>query len=218
MTVRRARRGMVHSLVSYLGSFIVSLIFRTVRWEYQIAPEAQQACQEPTPLIITFWHRRLLMMSHLYNRCRKNAGQPSKIKCFTSISAHRDGRLIAGIVKRLGIDSVAGSSTRGGSKAVRKLLKCMKEGHDIAITPDGPKGPIFEVKPGVIALARLSSYRLLPMSYTVEKSWQLKSWDRFVVPRPFSRGVMYVRKPVVFESEVQLTQELKEALSVCERK
>ena len=150
-----------------------------------------------------------MMMSHLYTRCRKKYGSITDMKCYTLMSAHGDGRLIGGIVKLLGIDSVSGSSTRGGMTAVRTLLKCMKAGHDIAITPDGPKGPIFETKPGVISLARIAKVSLLPLSFKAEKSWVLKSWDRFVVPRPFSRGTMYVGKPVVYQSDEQWFRSLK---------
>jgi lysophospholipid acyltransferase (LPLAT)-like uncharacterized protein len=122
------------------------------------------------------------------------------------ISRHGDGRLIAFAIKLLGIHSVAGSSSRGGSRALLELIRLIQAGADVGVTPDGPRGPRYEVKDGVVALAQKTGAFVYPVSYSTERKWQLRSWDGMIIPKPFSRGVLIIGEPIVVGPELDIKE------------
>lgn len=126
--------------------------------------------------ILAFWHRHLLLMPYAYRGRRISV----------LVSQSRDGELIARTVARFGIDSSRGSSSRGGAAGLRSLLRKVEEGYDIAFTPDGPRGPAREVQPGVILAAAATGLPVQPVALAASRTRHLRSWDRFVVPLPFS--------------------------------
>jgi len=128
------------------------------------------------PLIMAFWHRHLLIMPYSYRRHR--------ISVLSSKSW--DGELMARTLERLGIDTSRGSTSRGGLVALRALLRKAEQGWDLAFTPDGPRGPSGVVKPGVIAAAAASGAPIFPVAMAASRCRRMRSWDRFVVPLPFS--------------------------------
>ena len=115
------------------------------------------------------------------------------------VSQSRDGELIARTVARLGIDSSRGSSSRGGIAGMRSLLRKAAEGWDIAFTPDGPRGPLREVQPGVILAAASTGLPILPVAIAASRAKLLRSWDRFMVPLPFSTVHIVYGEPLVVE-------------------
>ena len=137
-------------------------------------------------IIFAFWHGRLLMMPFAY------PGTPATIL----ISQHRDGEYITRIAERLGFSVVRGSATRGGARAFRHLIHRLRDGSNVVITPDGPKGPRQRVKSGVIELARLSGMPILPVAFGAWPRAILASWDQFLVPHPFGRGVYVWGEPI----------------------
>jgi lysophospholipid acyltransferase (LPLAT)-like uncharacterized protein len=137
-------------------------------------------------IIVAFWHGRLLMMPFGY------PGQTATIL----ISQHRDGEYITRIAQWLGYTVVRGSATRGGARAFKQLLQCLRESSNLAITPDGPKGPRQQVKSGVIELSRLSGMPILPVAFGACPRTILKSWDQFLVPHPFARAVYVWGEPI----------------------
>lgn len=141
-------------------------------------------------IIVAFWHGRLLMMPFLY------PGHPRAIL----ISQHRDGEYISRIAQRLGSSVIRGSATRGGVRAFKEMLKALKNGSHIVITPDGPKGPREEVKFGVIELAKRSGAPIVPVSFSASRRRLLKSWDAFLLPLPFSRAVYVWGEPIHVET------------------
>ena len=138
-------------------------------------------------VIFAFWHGRLLMMPFAY------PGTTATIL----ISQHRDGEYITRIAKRLGFAVERGSATRGGARAFRQLVHALKEGRDVVVTPDGPKGPARRVKSGVIELSRLSGMPIVPGAFGGHPGIVLRSWDRFLIPYPGARGV-YVWGPPLY--------------------
>ena len=114
-------------------------------------------------------------------------------KALTSTS--RDGEILAQFIGRFGVGHVRGSATRRGSTALRELARWLKKGHDVGITPDGSRGPMYEIKPGLVLLAQLSGKRILPISFEYASAWRLRSWDRFFIPKPFSRVTFVVGDP-----------------------
>jgi len=147
----------------------------------------------PKPGIFVFWHNQQLMMPALYRITGGPAGKLSAL-----ISQHRDGRLIAGAVKFFGIDSVAGSSTRGFVRGTRELQRVLAQGSSVGITPDGPRGPRHKFKKGALLLAMQSGCPIYPVALGFAKYWTFGSWDKMMLPKPFSRVVGIVGEPLFF--------------------
>ncbi len=174
------------SLVPWLASRLMRAGAATLR-RVDIGREHPESCwARGTPVIVAFWHGRLLMMPFLY------PGRPATIL----ISQHRDGEYITRIAECLGFRVVRGSATRGGARGFRQLLQALRDGSNAVITPDGPKGPRGRVKSGVIELARLSGMPILPVAFGAWPRTVLKSWDQFLVPHPFGRGVYVWGEPI----------------------
>lgn len=133
------------------------------------------------PVAFVLWHNRLFIVSEVFRRYR--GGRPIS----ALISASRDGAWLAAFFDLVGIHNVRGSSSRFGREAVTALVDEIRAGKDIGITPDGPRGPCYELKPGALIVSRRTQTPILLLSATYETAWQLGSWDRFYVPLPFSR-------------------------------
>jgi lysophospholipid acyltransferase (LPLAT)-like uncharacterized protein len=137
------------------------------------------------------WHGRMLMLPFIYPGKRLNI----------LISTHRDGEIIANVMKRFGYELVRGSSSKGGAVALRELINLLKQGSDIGITPDGPKGPPEIVKGGVAQIARLSGKAVIPFAFSSSMMLRFRSWDRFLLPLPFSRLVFVIGDPLYYEKD-----------------
>lgn len=145
-------------------------------------------------VIYACWHSRHIFPIAYYYRYRyrlKNA------KLCVIISQSRDGEYISMACESVGIASVRGSSSQGGSKAFSKLLDMAANGYDIAFTPDGPRGPREVVKPGVIELSQKTGLAIIPVSYSSSGKKIFNSWDRFMLPIPFAKTVLIFGKPIV---------------------
>ncbi len=118
-----------------------------------------------------------------------------KGKVSAMISEHKDGEAITRTVEYLGIDSIRGSSTRGGAKALIGAIKELKAGDDIAITPDGPRGPRHSVADGIVAISQKTNARILIFNCKPTKYWQFNSWDKFIVPKPFGKLEFFIQEP-----------------------
>jgi lysophospholipid acyltransferase (LPLAT)-like uncharacterized protein len=133
-----------------------------------------------------FWHEDILI----------NAWYHRFFGIQVMISSSRDGELIAQFVNKLGYHSVRGSTTRGGREVAQAMIQALKSGFHGAITPDGPKGPRRVVQPGAAIISRLSGKPVVPIGFAAERAWRFKSWDRFMVPKPFSRIVIWYGEPI----------------------
>lgn len=131
--------------------------------------------------LLAFWHCHILLM--VFSRHHK----PITVM----ISHHKDGEYIASTMRRFGVSATRGSSSRGGGNALKEMVDLAEQGWNIAITPDGPRGPARVAQPGVVIAARRSRVPIVPVAVISEKKRHLRSWDRFEIPHPFSR-VMYV--------------------------
>jgi len=160
------------------------------------------------PYIHAFWHGRLLLMPFSYRGRRITI----------LISQHRDGEYIARTMEQLGFHTTRGSTTRGGAAALRQCVRRLREGFDLGITPDGPRGPRQEVQAGVIEAARLSGAPIVPVAFGAHPGRILDTWDGFLIPWPFGRAVFRygdpLRVPAAASSEErrELAERLQEAL------
>lgn len=153
---------------------------RTLRIEITPA-DRQLATRAEEPMAIVLWHNRLFMASEFYRRFR------TKRQCYALISSSKDGAWLDAFFTSAGLKAVRGSSSRHGREAAMALVDVMRAGNDIGITPDGPRGPCYEVKPGTLIVTRRLSAPLLLLGWEYSRAWRLGSWDRFYVPRPFSK-------------------------------
>jgi len=135
------------------------------------------------------WHNRLLMFPLVLRRFFPN--RPGA----ALISASRDGDLLADAIHRFGYDVVRGSSSRLGASAILQLTEVLASGRDVVITPDGPRGPAYELGPGIVFLAQKSGALVLPMNLEYSRCWRLGSWDRFIIPQPFSKVRVLISRP-----------------------
>jgi lysophospholipid acyltransferase (LPLAT)-like uncharacterized protein len=196
------------------GFRLLQLWARTLR--YEIDDRGGVAGRPVTGNYIgAVWHNRLLIFPLVLRRFFPNRDGAALI------SASRDGDLLADAIQRFGYDVVRGSSSRLGASAIRQLTDVLASGRDVVITPDGPRGPAYELGPGIIFLAQKSGAEVLPMNLEFSRCWRLGSWDRFIVPRPFAKVRVLVDQPhrvkstvtpEEFESERVALQEVMMAL------
>ncbi|MGH7048279.1 MAG: lysophospholipid acyltransferase family protein, partial [Stellaceae bacterium] len=158
----------------------IRLVYRTNRWQVVGGELPRRLVAEGRVFIGVFWHGRMLMIPKAWQRMA-----PMNML----ISAHHDGRIIADAVAYFGIAAIAGSTRRGGSAALRTMLKRLRDGGCVAITPDGPRGPALRVGSGTIDAARLARVPIVPVTYATSRQRVLASWDRFVIALPFGCGV-----------------------------
>jgi lysophospholipid acyltransferase (LPLAT)-like uncharacterized protein len=173
------------TVVPYILYLITKLIYFTNKKIFHFPKDIPVE-----PFIASFWHGHILMQPFVFRKIR---GYDS-FKAI--ISTHSDGESIAKMVNLLGVGSVRGSSSKGGAKALIGAIKELKSGTDIAITPDGPRGPIYSIADGVVALSVKTKAKVLVFSYTASKFWQLNSWDKFIIPKPFGIINFYVSEPL----------------------
>jgi len=199
---RILRSDVVQSIVCALAAFYIFIVRKTSRFEAVNEEIPQRFWDKNQPFILGFWHGRLLMMLYCWPRRGRN-----KKPMHMLISGHRDGQLISRTVRHFNISTVKGSSAKkgaadkGGAAAFRSLVALLKQGISVGITPDGPRGPYMQASSGAVQLARLSGVPIVPIGFSVKSGKHLKSWDRFLVPRPFTKGVYVWGDPLVIDKK-----------------
>lgn len=176
--------------ISFLASLYLRFIYLTSKWTYEGQQYPEELIKKEKPFIACFWHGRLTMLAFAWKWTKKTPFH-------MLISSHNDGQLISKTVQALGIKSFAGSSSKKGSQAFRKMLSLLKNGKHVGITPDGPKGPAFEPKEGLIKAAYLAQVPIIPLSFSTSKKKTMKSWDLLLLPKPFSKGIFLWGRPIM---------------------
>ena len=173
--------------VAWLVFLVERLVTASLRCRWRDHSGLTHAREAP-PVIFCLWHNRLATSMVVYRR------HPGKIAAL--ISASKDGALLAAVLGRFGVEHVRGSSSRRGAQALLELTSRAQMGYNLAVTPDGPKGPRYIVQPGVIALAQLSGLPIIPVTCNTRRKLCLKSWDGFQIPFPFSRCELILNEPI----------------------
>ena len=176
--IRRAGQVFIPPIV-YL---LMRIIWYTTRKEFHFVTEIGQEQH-----VCVTWHGELFMSPQAYRKIHKK--QPAS----AIISTHFDGGLIAGTLQFLKIRSLRGSSRKGAKQVLLQAFKSIKSGEEVLITPDGPRGPRHMMSDGAVGLALKSKLPIFVMNYKASDYWQLKSWDRFVIPKPFSKVDFYIQ-------------------------
>jgi lysophospholipid acyltransferase (LPLAT)-like uncharacterized protein len=192
MTRRIAEHPIMRRLLAGLIRAYLRFAFATTRWRCEGFEQAAPYL-EGAPAVAAFWHEILPVMPVLRRFAR------GRIQVL--ISSHRDGKLIAEVVRGLGFEVAEGSSRRGGAAAARRLLDHLASGGQIAITPDGPRGPRRHAAPGVAELAARAGVPVIPCGAATSRHWRLPSWDRMLFPLPFGRGAIVLGAPIEVPEE-----------------
>jgi lysophospholipid acyltransferase (LPLAT)-like uncharacterized protein len=207
-------------LVAFLVWFLISAVAKTIRFRVD-DPHGFLQRKDTGPMIFCFWHNRLSLCVKLYFQFRRQQFLTPGVAGL--VSASRDGALLAAIFERFGVLAVRGSSSRRGAQALRELATCAERGYDMAITPDGPRGPRYFLAEGATGLAQFTGLPVLPVSYYLKWKIQLPSWDKFQIPLPFSRcevsvGKMFRVPPGITDAErEELRQRLEAELRAITR-
>ena len=172
-------------LVLFAGRTTLQLLGRTWRFRTVNDEALQSLRKKGRPFIFSLWHGHLLpLLWHHRNQGVK-----------VLISEHRDGELVARVAQSLGYGLIRGSTTRGANRALISLVRELQAGHEIAITPDGPRGPAEKFAPGALVAAQRSDCYILPVAMFARPAWRLRSWDAFSIPKPFARITVAYGKP-----------------------
>lgn len=169
-------------LLSRLATALLRALFATLRIRFHDLSGLTRE-SPPFPLIFTFWHNRILAITSAF--LRHYPASRRGVSVLTSPS--RDGEILARVVRAFGMGSVRGSSSRRGSLALRECLAILENGADLAITPDGPRGPRYSLGPGLLLLCQQTGARIAPVHVRFGACVRLKTWDGFCIPLPFSR-------------------------------
>jgi lysophospholipid acyltransferase (LPLAT)-like uncharacterized protein len=188
----RKSKKIIYRLVEWLGPWLILLIGYTLRIRRVNYEPVKQLVNEKKPHLFSLWHGRMFVPMFVH---RQQGIIPM-------ISQHADGEMITRVVKKLGYGSVRGSSTRRGKEAFHELVDHLKSEGVGAMLPDGPTGPRHHFKPGTLFIASKADCPLVPVTFAAKSCWRVGSWDRFVVPKPFSKCVIFYGDPVEIPPQI----------------
>ncbi len=185
------------SAAAWLAFFAERLVSASLRCHWRDSSGLVRESESP-PVIFCLWHNRLALSMVVHRHTRR--------KLAALISASKDGALLASILEKHRVRPVRGSTSRRGPQALLELAGRARAGYDVAITPDGPRGPRYVVQPGVIALAQVTGRPIIAITYNTEWKIRLKTWDGFHIPLPFARCEIVLREPLVVPREASEAQ------------
>jgi lysophospholipid acyltransferase (LPLAT)-like uncharacterized protein len=190
---RLLRSSRLRRWLCWVMHLYIRIVYATNRWTVEGGEVPRRLREGGNSFILAFWHGRLMMIPMAWQRLAP---------MHMLISAHRDGRIIADAVTYFGVHSIAGSSRRGGTAALRMMLKQLAAGECVGITPDGPRGPAMHASTGIINVARLGRVPIVPIVFATSRRRVLGSWDRFHLALPFGRGVFLWGEPIEIAAEL----------------
>lgn len=189
LSKRLLKSAFTQSVLSYLLAFYIRLVMVTNRKEFHIHPASAGLMRGEGNAIFAFWHGRMMLLPAI--------NPPRKMHVL--ISDHRDGRLISQVIGHFGQDTIVGSTSKGGTDAVRNIVRLLKKGDNVSITPDGPRGPNQQATIGIATVARLARKPVMPVTFCASKHKCMRSWDKFMVAKPFGRIVFCIGEPIMVE-------------------
>lgn len=173
-----------------VGTWFIRMLAWTWRYRVRGDAEVRRLRAARQPIVFTLWHGQMLPL--LYHHQGEGVA--------VLISEHNDGEIIARIASRFGFRTVRGSTSRGAARALLGLVREVEQGHDLAITPDGPRGPARSFAPGTLVVAQRSGAPIVPALVSVRSAWRLRSWDGFLIPKPFARVTVSYGAPITIDA------------------
>jgi hypothetical protein len=213
---------LVQELICLVVLSYMRFVFHSSKKIFINREVAHDAVQNRTPLIISFWHNRLMMVCFAVQEPKKFYDD---YKMMTLASKHGDGKFVGKVMEKMGLVSILGSS-KDGRKASRgidvgtfkKILSGLKQGNSLGITPDGPRGPNQKVNGEIVGIARVSQSKILPMSYSASRFKRLRTWDKFYLPLPFSTLCFYFDDKLITVAKDASAEEMKEIEKLVEER
>jgi lysophospholipid acyltransferase (LPLAT)-like uncharacterized protein len=186
------------TLLVPLGAFLLRLIALTWRYRVRNGDIITGLRAKSQPFIFAFWHGQLLPL--LWHH--RNEG------VYVVISSHRDGEIVARAAQYLRYNTIRGSSSRGAARALLGIVRELEQGHEVAVTPDGPRGPARKFATGALVASQRTGAPIVAIGVSARRAWRLKSWDRFMIPKPFTRiDVVYAAANVAASSAREVDDE-----------
>ncbi len=189
-----------YAVIEILGT----LLIRTMRLTWRVNEEPRdhvlalrEGRGDGPGLVYAVWHSRTLL----------SVGIQGGLGVHALVSEHRDGEFIARIMERCGFTTIRGSSTRGGMRALLSAVRVLEKGNDVAFTPDGPQGPRMRVQPGAVFAAHRAGTKIVPVGLECRTAKRLRSWDRFLIPRPFTRVALRFGEPISVPADLVISDE-----------
>lgn len=178
----------VHEIICRIAWVYIWFVYLTTRWNVEGREHTKKLSESGKPFIFVFWHGRLLMIAPF---------SPKKRKLNVVISTHSDGQLITRVMEHFGFKMIRGSSNKkDGLAAFKEVIRALKNSEIVTITPDGPRGPRMRIGGNVVKIAQMQNVPIIPVTYSISRCKILKSWDRFMLAKPFSRGVFIYGEPI----------------------
>jgi len=190
----RSRR--VEPVLARLAAGYIRLVHRSGRWRLECDLETAALVRARRPFIGAFWHGRLLMIAAAWRRLVADLALAEPVQPWVLSSDHRDGRFMAQTTAHFGLKTVFGSTGRGAAGLFKLGREIIARGEVAVITPDGPRGPRMQVKPGIVRLAMITGAPVVPITFAASNQRLLRSWDRFALALPLARGVMAFGPPL----------------------
>jgi len=181
----RTRDRLTLAMAGTLGPALIRAIFSSLRFQVEGQEHQESTWKAGEPVVFVTWHGRLLPLLYLY----RGRG------LVMLVSQHRDGEYLTRLGRGLGYEAVRGSSTHGGYPALRQLVRKVRGGSSLAITPDGPQGPREKLKPGALQVARITGVPVIPVMAGARHAWWVEGWDRFLIPKPFATVRVAIGEP-----------------------
>ncbi|GEM_PF-82306 len=208
-----APRPVVHAITGWRRALLVPFGWLLRAWgaslRFELSSESRRALEKiDEPVAFVLWHNRLFIASEVFRRYRQGR------TLFGLVSASKDGAWLSAFFSLVGMNTVRGSSSKLGREAVTALVDVMRAGNDIGITPDGPRGPLYDFKAGGLIVARRVHAPIILLGAAFDSAWQLRSWDRFYLPKPFSRVRLFSRviKPAALQDRDEAAEKLRQQL------
>jgi lysophospholipid acyltransferase (LPLAT)-like uncharacterized protein len=174
-----------------VGTWLIRLLGRTWRIRTIHQEIFDTVIRDRRPVVFTLWHGQMLPL--LYRHRDRGV--------VVLISEHKDGEIIARIAERLGFGTMRGSTSRGAGRALVGLVRSLSEGRAVAVTPDGPRGPARSFAPGALVAAQRAGAPIVPLGVSASRAWRLRSWDRFLIPKPFSKVTISYGEPTMVSGD-----------------
>ena len=195
---RQARQRLKIWAISWVGWALIWIIGLTLRFRVEDEETLRELRAVGRPIVFCFWHNQMILAAYHFRFQ----------EIMVMASRHFDGEYIGRIVERFGYRTARGSSTRGALRALLEMKRHLEAGRDAAFTADGPRGPRYRVKPGPVFLAQHSGCPILCFYFVSRKHWQLKSWDRLRIPKPFTEATLQFGRPIWVAREAEEGEEL----------
>lgn len=213
---RERRRKILSAITPFLSVVVVWILYLLSRHRFHITQDVKDE-----NIIGAFWHGEVLMLPFFYKKIKKVMKKERMKDYYIIASGHFDANIIADLCQKFGLKILRGStdkeSSRGGLKVLLESLRLLKEGHDIGIAPDGPRGPYHSIGDGVIAMSKKTKKRIIPMRVVYSRYWELKTWDRFRIPKPFCTIDFYALDGIVIDEKQDIESAKKQLQALLEQ-